>query len=328
MKLFFAYLHSRLSAVGLFFLCCGLFTGSLLLYRLPVQAVLYPAVLCLLLFCIGLTVDFFRIRSRHQLLSQAVSFPHALPTLPEGRTLTEQDLLEVIDALRAALLRAENAADAHLQDTLDYFTLWTHQIKTPIASMRLALENEDSPLSRKLNSQLFAVEQYVEMAMVYLRLDSVSTDYVFHPCELDDIIRGAVRKYAPEFIGRRLRLEYEPISLTLTTDEKWFSFVLEQVLSNALKYTREGGVRIWLSAPDVLCIQDTGMGIAPEDLPRIFEKGYTGSHGRSDKKASGLGLYLCKTICGRLGMDISARSVPGQGTQIFLRLTQYSLRPE
>ncbi len=231
-------------------------------------------------------------------------------------------------ALQQALLQAENAAEEHLQDALDYFTLWTHQIKTPIASMRLTLENEDSPLSRRLSSQLFSIEQYVEMAMVYLRLDAVSTDYVFRPCDLDQILRGAVRKYAPEFIGRKLRLDYQPIHFQLTTDEKWLAFVLEQVLSNALKYTREGGVRIWLSGPAVLCIQDTGMGVAPEDLPRIFEKGYTGGHGRSDKKASGLGLYLCKKICTRLGIGISAASRPGEGTAIYLDLTQYSGRPE
>lgn len=328
MKLFLRYLRGRLPLIGLFLTLCALFTGSLLLYQLPVRAVLYPAGLCLLLLALYLGLDFYRAAETHRLLERAARFPKTLPSLPDAAALTEQDLLAVIEALQQALLQADDAAEAHLQDALDYFTLWTHQIKTPIASMRLALENEDSPLSRRLSSQLFSIEQYVEMAMVYLRLDAVSTDYVFRPCDLDEILRGAVRKYAPEFIGRKLRLDYQPIHFQLTTDEKWLSFVLEQVLSNALKYTRKGGVRIWLSEPSVLCIQDTGMGVAPEDLPRIFEKGYTGSHGRSDKKASGLGLYLCKKICTRLGIGISAVSRLGEGTALYLDLAQYSSRPE
>lgn len=328
MNLFLRYLRGRLPLIGLFLTLCALFTGSLLLYQLPVRAVLYPAGLCLLLLALYLGLDFSRTAETHRLLERAARFPKTLPPLPDAAGLTEQDLLAVIEALQQALLQAENAAEEHLQDALDYFTLWTHQIKTPIASMRLTLENEDSPLSRRLSSQLFSIEQYVEMAMVYLRLDAVSTDYVFRPCDLDQILRGAVRKYAPEFIGRKLRLDYQPTHFQLTTDEKWLAFVLEQVLSNALKYTREGGVRIWLSGPAVLCIQDTGMGVAPEDLPRIFEKGYTGGHGRSDKKASGLGLYLCKKICTRLGIGISAASRPGEGTAIYLDLTQYSGRPE
>lgn len=328
MKIFLRWLRGRLPTLLLFLLMCALFSGTLLLYQVPLRTVLYPALLCLLLLLLFLIWNFVRTYHAHQQLSRAISFPQTLPALPDARSLTEEELQQVISALQQLLLQAENNAELHLQDTLDYFTLWTHQIKTPIASMRLTLENEDSPLSRRLSSQLFAVEQYVEMAMVYLRLDAVSTDYVFRPCSLDELIRGAVRKYAPEFIGRKLTLDYDPVSFTLTTDEKWFSFVLEQLLSNALKYTRTGGVRIFLSQPDVLCIQDTGMGIAPEDLPRIFEKGYTGNHGRSDKKASGLGLYLCKKICNRLGLGISAASVPGQGTTISLSLAQYALKPE
>ena len=133
---------------------------------------------------------------------------------------------------------------------------------------------------------------------------------------------------AGEFIGRKLRLDYTPVHLKVITDEKWLCFVLEQLLSNALKYTREGGIRIYLEQPRTLCIADTGVGIAPEDLPRIFEKGYTGYNGRADKKASGLGLYLCRSICTRLGHRISASSSPDSGTVVRIDLNQYPLQAE
>ena len=110
------------------------------------------------------------------------------------------------------------------------------------------------------------------------------------------------------------------------TDEKWLLFVIEQVLSNALKYTRAGSITIELEAPKTLVIRDTGIGVAPEDLPRIFEKGYTGYNGRGDQKASGLGLYLCRTICKRLGHTITASSVPDHGTAIRIALEQRQIR--
>ena len=154
------------------------------------------------------------------------------------------------------------------------------------------------------------------------------SDYVLRECSLDGIVRGAVKKFSGEFILRRLRLDYQPLPGTVLTDEKWLSFVLEQVLSNALKYTPAGSVTIALAGEGILCIRDTGMGIVPEDLPRIFDKGYTGLRGRSDKRASGLGLWLCREICARLGHRIWAESAPDQGTAVFLDLRRPALQVE
>ena len=134
--------------------------------------------------------------------------------------------------------------------------------------------------------------------------------------ELDPFIRRSVKKFAGEFISKRLSLELEPSGVSVVSDEKWLAFVVEQVLSNSLKYTREGSVRIYLAEPKTLCIRDTGIGIAPEDLPRVFEKGYTGSNGRTDKRATGIGLYLCRRICRNLNHTITAESQAEQGTTI------------
>lgn len=177
-------------------------------------------------------------------------------------------------------------------------------------------------------AELGRIERYVEMALVYLRLDSESSDYVIREFELDPFIRRSVKKFAGEFISKRLSLELEPSGVSVVSDEKWLAFVVEQVLSNSLKYTREGSVRIYLAEPKTLCIRDTGIGIAPEDLPRIFDKGYTGLNGRADLRASGLGLYLCRRVCRKLGHEISAVSAPGKGTEIRIDLSSYDLDPE
>ena len=218
--------------------------------------------------------------------------------------------------------------NARYADMMDYYTVWAHQIKTPIAAMALQLNQEDSALGRGLRAELMRVEQYVEMVLAYLRLDSESTDYVIREYDLDGIVRQAVKRFAGEFIARHLTLNYQPLNARVVTDEKWLLFVVEQVISNALKYTQSGGVTITLEAPKTLCIRDTGIGIAPEDLPRVFDKGYTGCNGRTDKKASGIGLYLCRRVCRKLGHGIDAQSSPGEGTVIRIDLSQRQLERE
>ena len=196
--------------------------------------------------------------------------------------------------------------------------------------MRLLLQSDDAsgiPETKELAAELFSIEQYVEMALQFLRLGSSSTDYRFVSCELDDILRGVIRKFAPVFIRKKISLQYEPVCRQITTDEKWLSFVFEQILSNALKYTKKGFIRIYMDEhqENTLVIEDSGIGINPEDLPRIFEKGYTGFNGRLDKRASGIGLYLCKRILTNLSFGISITSTPGEGTKAFLDFSQYHL---
>lgn len=207
------------------------------------------------------------------------------------------------------------------QEMIDYFTIWVHQIKTPIASMRLNLEAEDTRLSQRLKSDLLHIEHYVEMVLTYLKMGAESTDYVFAPVSLDKIIRENLRKLRGDFIIKKLKLDYEPVKETVISDEKWLSFVIEQLLSNALKYTGQGSIAICSEEPKTLCIRDTGIGIAPQDLPRIFERGYTGINGRRDKHASGLGLFLCREICKRLGAEISITSQPESGTTVKIDLS-------
>ncbi len=329
MKLLRLYLKQRWRGISAALGFCGIFAVTFALYRLPVAAVLYPAAICSALGLVLLIIDFRRALTKYRKLECIQSMTDAMTDrFPQIEGMEDSAYQQIICLLRDEQARFRSDTAKGYVDMVDYYTIWAHQIKTPIASMRLTLQNEDSPLSRKLSSDLFRIEQYVEMVLMFLRLDSESTDYVIREHDLDAIVRQAVRKFAGEFIARRLQLVYEPLNAEVITDEKWLSFVIEQVLSNALKYTPSGSITISLEAPKLLCIRDTGMGIAPEDLPRIFEKGYTGYHGRADKKASGIGLYLCKRICSNLGHTITARSIVDVGTIIDIDLAQTKLEVE
>ena len=330
MKGFFR-LYLRAQRRGMLFLgfCCLIFTVSFALYGLPLGAVLYPAALCAAAGEIILLLSLRKSRAVCQELSLMQHHPADLPDeLPAAQSPQEQAYQALLLALHADRQKLKSDMNARYHDMTEYYTVWAHQIKTPIAAIRLALQNEDTPLSRRLTGEVGRVEQYVQMALTYLRLGSDSSDYVIRSCALDDIVRPAVRRFAGEFIQRKIQLNYQMLNYTVITDEKWLGFVVEQVLSNALKYTPQGSVSIYMEPEGVLCIRDTGIGIAPEDLPRVFEKGYTGYNGRSHRKASGLGLYLCREILTRLGHSVNAESQVDHGTTIRIDLRQHKTMQE
>ena len=321
------WLRGQLPALGLFILCCAVFAAAFWLYGLPLGAVGYPALVGVVFWIVFALFRGVSAAKKHRTLC-ALTAALTPDMLPAAQTVDDADYRRIIELLQEARSAQESAAARKFADMADYYTLWAHQIKTPIAAMRLTLQNEDSALSRRLTAELGRVERYVEMVLAYLRLDADATDYVLRETELDEIIRGAVKKFSGEFIERRLALDFRPTNLRVLTDEKWLSFVLEQLLSNALKYTPEGKITICAEAPATLCVADTGIGIAPEDLPRIFEQGFTGYNGRTDKRASGLGLYLCRRVCQNLGHAITAESEPGKGTTVRLGLSRDKLTVE
>lgn len=325
MELFKVYLKQKRGMIAVMAAFCCIFGVVFWLYHLPLDAVVYPALLCACLGALVLAADYLRIRRNYKFLMGYRSESAALiPQMPPARGLEDGAYQALIRTLQEQIKTMDETAETRYRGMLDYYSIWAHQIKTPIASMRLQLQNEDSPLSCSLQSDLRRIEQYVEMVLAYLRLDSTASDYVFRECSVDEMICQTVKKFSQDFIGRKISLLYEPVEKTIVTDEKWFCFVLEQLISNALKYTRQGSVKIGLQG-STLYIEDTGIGIEAEDLPRIFENGYTGFNGRRDKKASGIGLYLCKRVCDALGVGIRAASQVGAGTRIELSMDQYTI---
>ena len=317
MSLLSAYLRRQYKLLLLLLGFFVIFSAVFSLYDLPGEAVAYAAALCLALGLALFAVGYSRFLARHRelrlLLRQAREKVLPLPP-PRGRL--EEDYQALVQALcqDRAHLAAEN--ENRLRDMTDYYTLWAHQIKTPIAALGLLLQERED--GGALEVELLKIEQYVEMVLSYLRLDSSSTDYVLQDCDLDGILRGAVRKLAKMFILKKITLDFQETGKTVLTDGKWLGFVVEQVLSNALKYTPEGGtIRIY-GDRDTVVIADGGIGIRAEDLPRVFEKGFTGYNGRTERKSTGIGLYLSKMVMERLYHGITVTSRPGQGTLVRL----------
>lgn len=290
----------------------------------------YPALLCAFFGVVFIYFDYKKFIEKHKQLKQLSKYAENMAErLPAAETVSDKDYQNIIGLLIDEERHRSTEMDIKYSDMVDYYTAWVHQIKTPIASMKLALQSEQSETAKMLSDDLFRIEQYVEMVLVFLRLDSDYTDYVIRRFSLDDIVKGAVKRFSGQFIRKKISLDYNvPDDIIVLTDEKWLSFVIEQVLSNALKYTQSGSVSIYIENSKTLCIKDTGIGIAPEDLPRIFDKGFTGYNGRTDKKASGIGLYLCKRICRNLNHDITAFSPKNGGTVIKIGLSSASLGVE
>lgn len=318
------YFKSKIRLIVVIIICCVIFGVVFYLTDLPLKAVFYPVLLCMIVFAAAAAFNIRRTILTHREMNRFISNPSDITDamLPESHSVEDEDYKALVCALISQKDELVNQMNTRYDEMNEYYTVWAHQIKTPIASMRLNLQNEDSPSARQLTSDLFSIERYVEMELAYFRLDSPSTDYLFKQYNLDDIVKQLIKLFAGEFILRNISLDYTPLNISVVTDEKWLSFVIEQLISNALKYTPSGSISVYADDESTMCIKDTGIGIAPEDLPRVFEKGYTGCNGRADKKASGIGLYLCKKICDRLGHGISITSAPGQGTLVRLNFSQ------
>lgn len=292
------------------------------------------------------------LKKKKQLKQFEQSIQFGMQELPEQNWLLEEEYGALLTQLYGQKTSENNEMETRFRNMTEYYSMWVHQIKTPIAAMHLLLQSRREHVEtddRMLEEELFQIEQYVEMALQYLRLDAKSTDFVLQEQKLDAIVREAIRKYAKIFIRKKISLHYDGVAVTVLSDEKWLEFVVEQILSNAVKYTTKGSISIYLedaagerileqredavgecileqrekeqrsllSESEIfLVIEDTGIGIRAEDLPRVFEKGYTGYNGHSDKSSTGIGLYLCHEILKKLSHTIVITSEVGKGTKV------------
>ena len=238
-----------------------------------------------------------------------------------------QTALETLLFEKLALLEMDKKNRAieereKLNDLMDYYTLWAHQIKTPIAASSLLIGGiEDKKVKNQLEQELFKIESYVNIVLQYLRLESFHEDLVLKKENVEDLVKEIVKKYAIFFIQKGLSLNLHDLDRTIITDKKWFVVILEQVLSNSLNYTSQGGIEIYFQE-DTLYIKDSGLGIQDADLLRVFERGFSGYNGRLTQQSSGLGLYLSKKIADELGHQISIASQVGQGTTVMISFSE------
>lgn len=291
--------------------------------------------------------DYGRYREKYKELQRLLAAEERADGLPRTTFAMEQAYQRIVAAQEAEKKALVTQLDEKQQNMADYYTMWTHQIKIPLSAMDLLLQNAEKSADgnaergaddsgeeqtiKKLREEVFKTGQYVDMALHYARMESISADLSFAKLDVGELVKGALKKYWILFSGAGIGLKLEECHAQVVTDGKWFSFVIEQVLSNALKYTKEGSISIYGADESgsrteegcsYLVIEDTGIGIEESDLPRIFERGFTGYNGRLGNKATGIGLYLCRQIMDRLGLPIRVESRRGEGTKVFLGIAQ------
>lgn len=313
------YCNSRRALIILF--VCSLLIVQLL-GHLAQQDAVYVRYACVLMsfvfVCVAL-VDGARYRRSRRRMEQLSQHTELLPReLPEPIDALTGDYDAVVRALTQENERLRTQNLRQQEEQREYYTLWVHQIKTPISAMRLLLEARDDENTKLLKQELFKVDQYADLALKFVKLSDIASDLVIERCDLNEIARAAVKKYSLLFVYSRLTVQIDSLNKDIPCDSMWLEFILCQLLSNSIKYTRAGGVRIYMEQR-ALVVEDTGIGIRKEDLPRIFEKGYTGYNGRMDTRASGIGLYLVKRAADALGIAIEVRSELGHGTRVSLR---------
>ena len=316
MEILKSYLKKNIKVYILFVVFITIFFIMFYLYNLPLEALIYTGSFCFLVALVASFLDFVNYRESYKKLKfLEENILNDLEGLPKSLDIRIDYYHKIIEKLYEELEKLAQENRQKNTDMVDYYSMWVHQIKTPIAAMNFLLDNEEVD-QKILQQELFKIERYVEMVLTYIRLDSISSDYVITKINLDEVVKDSVKKYATIFINKKIRLNYVSHETMVISDKKWLSFAFEQILGNSVKYTSTSGEITIETCENKLVIEDNGMGIKEEDLPRIFEKGFTGFNGRYEKKSSGLGLYLCKKTLDKLGHHIEISSRVGEGTRI------------
>ena len=316
MEILKSYLKKNIKVYILFVVFIAIFFIMFYLYNLPLEALIYTGSFCFLTALIASFLDFVNYRESYKKLKfLEKNIINDREDLPKSLDIRIDYYHKIIEKLYEELEKLTQENRQKNTDMVDYYSMWVHQIKTPIAAMNFLLDNEEVD-QKNLQQELFKIERYVEMVLTYIRLDSTSSDYVITKINLDEVVKDSVKKYAIIFINKKIKLNYVSHETIVISDKKWLSFAIEQMLGNSVKYSSAGGEITIETCENKLVIEDNGMGIKEEDLPRIFEKGFTGFNGRYEKKSSGLGLYLCKKTLDKLGHHIEISSKVGEGTRV------------
>ena len=313
-----SYIKKNLKIYLLLIVFIFIFVLIFYLYNLPFEALFYSGLLCFVAALIVSIIDFNNYRKSYIDLKYLESnILNSMEDLPRSLDIRVEYYQKIIERLHNEVEKLKIEDNKKMEDLADYYSMWIHLIKTPIAAINFLLDNEEIDV-KAFRQELFKIERYVEMVLTYIRLGSETSDYVITSINLDEVVRENIKKYATLFINKKIKLNYVSHETYVISDKKWLGFAFEQLLSNAIKYTKSGGEISINISESKLIIEDNGIGIYEEDLPRIFEQSFTGLNGRYEKKSSGLGLYLCKKTLDKLQHKIEITSEVNKGTKVIV----------
>lgn len=313
-----SYIKKNLKIYLLLIVFIFIFVLIFYLYNLPFEALFYSGLLCFVAALIVSIIDFNNYRKSYIDLKYLESnILNSMEDLPRSLDIRVEYYQKIIERLHNEVEKLKIEDNKKMEDLADYYSMWIHQIKTPIAAINFLLDNEEIDV-KAFRQELFKIERYVEMVLTYIRLGSETSDYVITSINLDEVVRENIKRYATLFINKKIKLNYVSHETYVISDKKWLGFAFEQLLSNAIKYTKSCGEISINISESKLIIEDNGIGIYEEDLPRIFEQSFTGLNGRYEKKSSGLGLYLCKKTLDKLQHKIEITSEINKGTKVMV----------
>lgn len=303
-------------------------------YNISIYIKIYIIVAPIVAYTIGIIIEFYRKKTFYDTLKEnmeqleqkyLISEIIKEPSFSEGKILKA-----VIQDTGKSMLENVNKYKYIQQDYKDYIELWIHEVKLPIATSKLIIENNKNEVTKNIEEELDQIENYVEQALYYARSSTVEKDYYINKCILKDIVNTAILKNKSNLILNKINIELENLDLQVYTDSKWCIFILNQIIQNSIKYKKDGNSILQINAKEnkenvVLNIKDNGIGIKQEELEKVFEKGFTGTNGRIDgKKSTGMGLYLCKKLCDKLGLSIEIESKKDEYTQVKITFPKNS----
>ncbi len=239
-------------------------------------------------------------------------------------------LYDIIKGSNKAMLEEIGRYKRMQEEYREYIELWVHEIKTPISSSRLTVQNNKGAAMDRISEELSRIEAFVEQVLFYSRSNNVEKDYIITEINLEKLCFDALKKNSKLFIQNKVGIETESLDILVFSDAKWLGFILGQILTNSVKYSRKSNACIKICATEnensiVLKVEDNGVGIIKSELGKIFDKGFTGTNGRKNERSTGMGLYICKKLCDKLGLAIMADSQAGEGTTISITFPKNSM---
>lgn len=329
------FLKDKLLTISL--LLFGLITIEIFLAIYPVGNFIkfYIPIILMLFYLIGITIEYLSKRRFYQ------NVFHTLDELDEKYLVNEliktpnfiegKLLRKVLEQTDKAMLEKVNQYKYLQEDYKEYIELWIHEIKTPIAASKMVIENNKNTITKSIDEELDKIEDYTEQALFYARSNTVEKDYYIKKSNLKEIVNECVKKNKNILIQEKISINIHDLDVSVNTDSKWIVFILNQLIQNSVKYRKEEShseIEMYAKSGKenvILQIKDNGIGIKKGEITRVFEKGFTGTNGRlSNKKSTGIGLYLCKKLCDKLGVAIELNSIQGEGTEVRLVFPQGS----
>ena len=324
-KLFF-----KEKAITILLLLFGIITIEIFLmaYNVGMFIKIYIPLIIMGLYMISIIIEYFKRKKFYDnllkmleeldekyLITEIIKTPNFL----EGQIF--KNSLEQIDK---SMLENVNKYKYMTEDYKEYIELWIHEIKIPIATSKMVIENNKNAITKSIDEELDKVENYIEQALFYARSNTVEKDYYIRKVFLKEIINESIKKNKSSLIQEKISIDIHDLDIEVNTDNKWIVFILNQIIQNSIKYRKKENSVIEIYANQgkenvILYIKDNGIGIKQGEITRVFEKGFTGTNGRlSNKKSTGIGLYLCKKLCNKLGIGIELNSVQNEGTEVKL----------